>query len=249
MRRLALPFALVWLASAPALAQEAKAPAAPAAPPAPAAPLPDWLKPPMAQDSYLLGLQAGGQLRSEGITVDNDALNKGIADGLSGAPPKLSEGQLRDATERLQAEVMLQRAATQQRAAQANKTAGEAFLKTNGAKPGVTTLPSGLQYEVLTAGKGAKPKATDTVVCNYRGTLLDGTEFDSSDKHGGPATMPIEGLIKGWVEALQLMPAGSKWRLYVPPELAYGDQGAGGAIGPNSTLIFEIELVSVKKAA
>ena len=128
-----------------------------------------------------------------------------------------------------------------------NKKQGEAFLAENKTKDGVKTLPSGLEYKVLTEGTGPKPTASDTVECNYRGTLIDGKEFDSSDKHGGPATFPVSGVIKGWTEALQLMPVGSKWQLFIPPDLAYGDRGAGPDIGPDSTLIFDVELVSIKQ--
>ena len=127
-----------------------------------------------------------------------------------------------------------------------NKAKGDAFLAANKAKDGVVTLPSGLQYKIVTPGTGAKPKLSDSVVCHYRGTLIDGTEFDASSKHGGPATFPVNQVIKGWTEALQLMPVGSKWQLYIPSELAYGSRGAGGDIGPNSTLIFDIELLSIK---
>jgi len=123
-----------------------------------------------------------------------------------------------------------------------------AFLEANKTKEGVVTLPSGLQYKVLQAGTGPKPAATDTVVCNYRGTLLDNTEFDSSYKRGQPATFPVGGVIKGWTEALQLMPVGSKWQLFIPADLAYGDRGAGGQIGPGATLIFEVELLSIQSA-
>jgi FKBP-type peptidyl-prolyl cis-trans isomerase FklB len=128
----------------------------------------------------------------------------------------------------------------------ANKKTGEEFLAANKSKDGVVALPSGLQYKILTAGTGAKPTASDSVECNYRGTLINGTEFDSSSKHGGPATFPVSGVIKGWTEALQLMPVGSKWQLFVPSDLAYGERGAGGDIGPNETLIFEVELLSIK---
>jgi FKBP-type peptidyl-prolyl cis-trans isomerase len=127
-----------------------------------------------------------------------------------------------------------------------NKKAGDAFLAANKAKDGVVTLPSGLQYKIITAGTGPKPSATDTVVCNYRGTLIDGKEFDASAKHGGPASFPVNGVIKGWTEALQLMPVGSKWQLFIPPDLAYGAQGAGADIGPNATLVFDVELLSIK---
>ncbi len=123
---------------------------------------------------------------------------------------------------------------------------GADFLAANKTKDGVVTLPSGLQYKIVTAGTGAKPTAKDTVVCNYRGTFINGTEFDSSYKRGQPASFPVGGVIKGWTEALQLMPVGSKWQLFVPPDLAYGERGAGGAIGPNQTLVFDVELISIK---
>jgi FKBP-type peptidyl-prolyl cis-trans isomerase len=131
---------------------------------------------------------------------------------------------------------------------EAAKKDGEAFLTANKAKDGVVTLPSGLQYKILKAGTGEKPTLDDTVVCNYKGTLINGTEFDASEKHGGPSTFPVKGVISGWTEALQLMPVGSKWQLFVPSNLAYGANGPGG-IGPNATLIFEVELVSIQKPA
>jgi FKBP-type peptidyl-prolyl cis-trans isomerase len=132
----------------------------------------------------------------------------------------------------------------------ANRKAGEAFLAENKTKDGVVTLPSGLQYKILKEGTGPKPAATDTVVCNYKGTLLDNTEFDSSYKRGQPATFPVGGVIKGWTEALQLMPVGSKWELFIPSELAYGARGGpGGGIGPNATLVFEVELMSIQPKA
>ena len=133
-----------------------------------------------------------------------------------------------------------------QQLGEANKKAGDTFLAANKTKTGVVALPSGLQYKVLQEGSGPKPAATDTVVCNYRGTLLDNTEFDSSYKRGQPATFPLNQVIRGWTEGLQLMPVGSKWQLFVPSELAYGARGAGGAIGPNATLIFEVELLSIQ---
>jgi FKBP-type peptidyl-prolyl cis-trans isomerase FklB len=130
---------------------------------------------------------------------------------------------------------------------EANKQAGQQFLAANTTKPGVVALPSGLQYKILKEGTGPKPTATDTVVCNYRGTLLNGTEFDSSYKGGQPATFPVGQVIKGWTEVLQLMPVGSKWEVYVPSDLAYGERSPGGQIGPNSTLIFEIDLLSIQE--
>ena len=133
-----------------------------------------------------------------------------------------------------------------QQLGETNKKAGEEFLAANKTKDGVVTLPSGLQYKILTAGTGPKPTLSDSVVCNYKGTLLDNTEFDSSYKRGQPATFPVGGVIKGWTEALQLMPVGSKWQLFIPPDLAYGPRGSGPTIGPSSTLIFEVELISIK---
>ena len=133
---------------------------------------------------------------------------------------------------------------------EANKKEGDAFLAENKTKEGVVTLPSGLQYKILKEGTGPKPTATDTVVCNYKGTLLDNTEFDSSYKRGQPATFPVSGVIKGWTEALQLMPVGSKWQLFIPSDLAYGARGGpGGGIGPNATLVFEVELMSIQPKA
>jgi FKBP-type peptidyl-prolyl cis-trans isomerase FklB len=135
---------------------------------------------------------------------------------------------------------------TRQASMEPNKKAGDAFLAANKTKEGVVTLPSGLQYKILKEGTGPKPTPSDSVVCNYRGTLIDGKEFDSSYKRGQPATFPVGQVIKGWTEALQLMPVGSKWELFVPPDLAYGDRGAGPDIGPGATLIFEVELISIK---
>jgi FKBP-type peptidyl-prolyl cis-trans isomerase len=142
-------------------------------------------------------------------------------------------------------EMSKKKEAEAQHAGQANQLEGTQFLAANKAKPGVVALPSGLQYKILKEGTGPKPTAADSVVCNYRGTLVNGTEFDASSKHGGPATFPVTGVIKGWTEALQLMPVGSKWELYVPSDLAYGERSPGGEIGPNSTLIFEVELLSI----
>jgi len=146
----------------------------------------------------------------------------------------------------LRNEMIKKQQAQAQRIGDANKAAGQQFLAANKAKEGVVTLPSGLQYKVLKEGTGPKPAATDTVVCNYRGTLVDGTEFDSSYKTGKPASFPVNHVIKGWTEALQLMPVGSKWQLFIPSDLAYGERSPGAEIGPNSTLVFEIDLLSIQ---
>src|SRR5208337_3618840 len=159
----------------------------------------------------------------------------------------LTDDEAKSAMMALQNDLRQKQEAKAQQAGQTNKTEGEAFLAANKTKEGVVTLPDGLQYKVLKAGTGPKPTANDSVVCNYKGTFIDGTEFDSSDKHGGqPATFTVGQVIKGWTEALQLMPVGSKWQLFIPSDLAYGQRGAGADIAPNATLIFELELLSIQ---
>jgi FKBP-type peptidyl-prolyl cis-trans isomerase len=195
--------------------------------------------------SYGIGWNLGSSLRQQSVDVDPDIINRGLHDGMSGTKPLISEEEAHAAVTQLQKDVREQQEKKRLASGDKNKTAGEAFLAANKAKPGVVTLPSGLQYKILKEGTGPKPTATDSVTVNYRGTLLDGTEFDSSYKRGQPATFPVNRVIKGWTEALQLMPVGSKWELYIPSDLAYGAGGAGGDIGPNATLIFEVELLSI----
>lgn len=211
-----------------------------------AAPAVITLKDEREKASYAVGLSMGNSLRSQSVDVNPDIVAQGLHDGFSGAKPLITEEEARTAMTQLQKNVRTQQEAKMAQAGGKNKTDGEAFLAANKAKPGVVTLPSGLQYKILKEGTGPKPTATDSVVCNYRGTLLDGKEFDSSYKRGQPATFPVNRVIKGWTEALQLMPVGSKWELFIPPDMAYGVQGAGGDIGPNSTLIFEVELLSIQ---
>jgi FKBP-type peptidyl-prolyl cis-trans isomerase FklB len=198
-----------------------------------------------AKVSYAIGMAVATNLKRQSLELDEAALEKGFHDSLSGTP-LLTQDQAQAILSAYQAEMRVKAQEKQRLAVENNKKDGEAFLKANQSKEGVVVLPSGLQYKILTAGTGPKPVATDTVVCNYRGTLIDGTEFDSSAKHGGPATFPVSGVIHGWTEALQLMPVGSKWQLLIPSDLAYGERGARDQIGPNSTLIFEVELVSIK---
>jgi len=186
--------------------------------------------------SYIIGMDIGGNLKRQSVDVDPNSLARGIQDALSGAQPLLSKEEIQETM-----------AAFQKEMAEKQKQRGEAFLSENKKKEGVKTLPSGLQYKVVKAGTGKKPKLTDTVTVNYRGTLIDGTEFDSSFRRGQPATFPISGVIPGWTEAMQLMAEGAKWQLFIPPNLAYGERGAGGLIGPNATLIFEVELISVQE--
>jgi FKBP-type peptidyl-prolyl cis-trans isomerase FklB len=206
------------------------------------------LKTEKEQRSYALGMDLGNQFRKMSIDVDPAVLAKGLSDALAGGKTLMTDAEAKQAIARLQGDVKSRQilpAAGQSRA-EANRVAGEAFLADNAAKDGVVTLPSGLQYKVLTAGTGRKPALSDTVVCQYRGTLIDGTEFDSSYRTGQPATLRLTGVIPGWIEALQLMSAGSKWQLFIPAALAYGTRGAGDKVGPNATLIFEIELLAIK---
>jgi len=196
--------------------------------------------------SYIIGLDIGNNLKRQSADVDLDILLRGMKDSLSGTKPVLSENEIREVTTAFKQEMTKKQAEETKKLAEKNKKEGEAFLEENKKKEGVKTLPSGLQYKVITEGSGRSPKESDTVTVNYKGTFVDGTEFDSSYKRGEPATFPVNGVIKGWVEALPLMKEGAKWQLFIPPGLAYGETGAGNAIGPNATLIFEVELISIK---
>jgi FKBP-type peptidyl-prolyl cis-trans isomerase FklB len=198
--------------------------------------------------SYAIGMNVGSGMKRQGIDVDSAALVQGLKDALAGNKPLMTEDEARAAITKLQTEMQSQAQAKAKQEGDANQKEGAAYLAANKGKEGVVTLPSGLQYKILKEGTGAKPTAADSVVCNYRGTLINGTEFDSSYKRGEPATFPVGGVIKGWTEALQLMPVGSKWQLFIPSDLAYGPRGTpGGPIGPNSTLVFEVELLSIKE--
>ncbi len=200
--------------------------------------------------SYAIGLNIGRSMHKDSVDVDTAILLRGMKDGLSGAKPLLTDDEAKATMMALQADLRKKQEVKMQVLGDTNKKAGEAFLAENKTKDGVVTLPSGLQYKILTEGTGPKPTAADTVVCNYKGTLLDNTEFDSSYKRGQPATFPVSGVIKGWTEALQLMPVGSKWQLFIPSDLAYGARGGpGGGIGPNATLVFEVELMSIQPKA
>jgi FKBP-type peptidyl-prolyl cis-trans isomerase FklB len=197
--------------------------------------------------SYALGMNMGMNLHRQSVEVDPDILLRGFKDGLAGNKTLLTEDEARTALLEVQTEMRKKMQEKMQAQGDANKKEGDAFLTANKGKEGVVTLPDGLQYKILKEGSGAKPTASDSVVCNYRGTLINGTEFDSSYKRGQPATFPVSGVIKGWTEALQLMPVGSKWQLFIPSALAYGERAPGGEIGPNSTLIFDIELLSIQE--
>jgi len=197
--------------------------------------------------SYIIGMDLGKNFQGQGMDIDADILAKGIKDGVSGGKPLLSEQEIKETLAGFQAEMMAKQVALAKTRGEKNKKEGEAFLAANQKKEGVKTLPSGLQYRVIKPGSGNSPKLTDEVTAHYRGTLIDGTEFDSSYRRGKPETLPVNGVIPGWTEALQLMQVGAKWELYIPSNLAYGERGAGQNIGPNATLIFEIELISIQE--
>jgi FKBP-type peptidyl-prolyl cis-trans isomerase FklB len=197
--------------------------------------------------SYAIGVNIGRSMKKDNIDIDSAILARGIKDAFTGGKLLLTDEDAQAALTTLKNDVQKHQQEQYQAAVEKNKQDGDSFLAANKAKPGVVTLPSGLQYRIIQPGSGPKPTAADTVVCNYKGTLVDGTEFDSSYKRGQPATFPVGQVIKGWTEALQLMPVGSKWELVIPPSLAYGDRGTqGGPIGPNATLVFEVELVSIQ---
>jgi FKBP-type peptidyl-prolyl cis-trans isomerase FklB len=196
--------------------------------------------------SYAIGADLGNKLKASSIDVDPTILTRALKDTLTGAKPVMSDDEIRATLTELTKGLQAKQAAAAKEKSEANKKDGEAFLASNKTKEGVVVLPSGLQYKILKAGDGPRPTVADTVVCNYKGTLLDGKEFDSSYKRGQPATFPVGGVIKGWTEALQLMPVGSKWQLFIPADLAYGDRQAGPDITPGSTLVFEVELVSIQ---
>ena len=197
--------------------------------------------------NYSLGQQLGGDFKRQGVEIRPELVVKGIQDALSGAEPLMTTEEMNKTLLDVRKRVFTAQREERMKAAQDNLARGKAFLEENAKKEGVKTLPSGLQYKVIQEGSGATPGATDTVTVNYRGTLIDGTEFDSSYSRGKPATFRADRVIRGWTEALQMMKEGAKWELFIPPDLAYGERGAGGKIGPNSTLVFEVELVSVGK--
>jgi FKBP-type peptidyl-prolyl cis-trans isomerase FklB len=233
-------------ASKPQSGTAAKKPAtAPAAKPGTAAA--PALKTDREKASYAIGANIGKSMKKEGVDLDPALVARGIKDGFAGGKLLLTDEQAQAALAAFSVEMKKKQEAELAAVAAANEKEGQAFLAENKAKPGVVTLPSGLEYKILAAGTGPKPTPEDTILCNYRGTLLDGKEFDSSYKRGQPTSIPVGGVIKGWTEALQLMPVGSKWQLFIPSELAYGPRQAGPDIGPNSTLIFEVELLSIQE--
>ena len=204
------------------------------------------LKTQKAKNSYAIGMSMGMSVKRQSIDVDPALVARGVRDQLNASKTLMTEDEMRATLQQLQGELIKQQQAKAQAAEGVNRKEGDAFLAANKTKSGVTTLPSGLQYKVVTEGTGPKPTASDTVTVNYRGTLVNGKEFDSSYKRGQPTTFPVGGVIKGCTEALQLMPVGSKWQLSIPPDLAYGNHPPPGSdIGPGATLLFEVELLKI----
>jgi FKBP-type peptidyl-prolyl cis-trans isomerase FklB len=210
---------------------------------------PQELKTEKDQLSYSMGVATGMQLKRQAVDVDLDLFAKGLKDSSAEGKLLMTEQQVQETLMKYRQDMAVKQAEMAKQLADKNMREGEAFLAENMKKDGVKTLPSGLQYKVLSEGTGKTPKDTDTVEAHYKGTLIDGTEFDSSYKRNHPATFPVKGVIKGWTEALQLMKEGSKWQLFIPSGLAYGERSAGPTIGSNSTLIFEVELISVKEGS
>jgi len=196
--------------------------------------------------SYAMGMDLGQQLKTQSVDLDPAVFGRGLSDALSGGKTLLTPEEAKAVIAELQKAMIVKRAEAARLAGEKNKQEGAAFLAANGAKEGVVTLPSGLQYKALTTGSGPKPTLADTVVCQYRLSLVGGKLVDSSYERAQPFTIPVKSAIKGWVEVLPLMPVGSKWEVFVPASLAYGERGTGPDIGPNSTLIFELELVAIK---
>jgi FKBP-type peptidyl-prolyl cis-trans isomerase len=218
----------------------AQAPAAQATTPAVPAYTPDKNK-----LSYALGMDIGGQFKERAMDIDPAVFARGMKDSLAGAKTEMTADEARATIAELQKYLAAKQAVEAKAIGDKSRAEGQAYLAANKAKPGVITLPSGLQYKAITTGTGKKPLATDQVVCHYRGTTIDGKEVDSSYKRNEPATFRLDRVIKGWTEVLQLMPVGSKWQVFIPSDLAYGDRGAS-AIPPNAALIFEIELIGIK---
>jgi FKBP-type peptidyl-prolyl cis-trans isomerase FklB len=196
--------------------------------------------------SYAIGLNIGAGMKKDGVDVDPSILEQGLRAALTGSKPLMTEAEAQTVMTQFRTEMMKKKQEEAQRVSEANKQEGQQFLAANKSKEGVVTLPSGLQYKILKEGTGPKPTATDTVTVNYRGTLINGTEFDSSYKRNEPTTFGVNQVIKGWTEALQLMQVGSKWQLFIPSDLAYGERSPAAEIGPNSTLIFDVELLSIQ---
>jgi len=198
--------------------------------------------------SYALGMQMGKEFQKQSVDLDLPTLVKGLTEAFDGTKTLLTEDEMHVILANAREEFRQKQAAIREEKSEATLLEGEKFLAENKNKEGVISLPSGLQYKILTEGTGKKPEIDEKVICNYRSTLIDGTEFDSSEKHSGPVTLPLRGVIEGWKEALLMMTEGSKWQIFVPPHLAYGKQGSGLVVPANATLVFELELVAVEES-
>jgi FKBP-type peptidyl-prolyl cis-trans isomerase len=206
------------------------------------------LSTPKDKASYSIGVNIGKNMKTQGADLDPDVIGAGIRDALTGGKILMTDQEMQESIMAFRSEMQTKQTEKQKEQGDKNKKEGEAFLAENKKKDGIQTTPSGLQYKVVTQGTGAKPKTNDVVTTHYRGTLIDGTEFDSSYKRGEPASFPVTGVIKGWTEALLMMPVGSKWQLFIPSDLAYGP-GGRPSIPPSSTLLFDIELIAIKDPA
>jgi FKBP-type peptidyl-prolyl cis-trans isomerase len=253
MKKYLLPLALVSVVALQACNQKPPAATGDAAKPAPAAGAKAPASAPASADlatseqrlSYGIGYNIGQRMKADNVPIVAAPFGAGVADAISGTKSRMSEEEIATEMKAFQEKAAAEHEAAQKALGEANAKAAAAYLAENKAKPGVTTTASGLQYEVITQGTGPKPTADDTVEVHYRGTLVDGTEFDSSYSRGETVTFGVGQVIPGWTEALQLMPKGSKWKLAIPAELAYGAGGAGQVIGPNAALVFEVELISI----
>jgi FKBP-type peptidyl-prolyl cis-trans isomerase len=245
MNKYALSLTLVSAVALQACNQQSSEPAAPDA----AAPAALTLESTEQRLSYGIGYNLGQRMQSDGVPMDSDAFAAGLRDAVTGSDPRMSQEEIGAEMQSYQERMAAEQQAAQAQLATANAAAAEAYLAQNATVEGVVVTESGLQYQVLEQGDGPKPGAEDTVEVHYRGTLVDGTEFDSSYTRGQTVSFGVGQVIPGWTEALQLMPVGSKWKLAIPPELGYGAGGAGQAIGPNSALIFEVELISIPSQA
>ncbi len=245
MKKYALPLALVSVLGLQACNQQSSTGDAAA----PAAPAEVALETTEQRLSYGIAYGLGQRMAADGVPMDVDAFSAGLRDAVAGAQPRMTQEEIAAEMQAYQEKAVAEQQATQAALAEANAAAAATFLQENGAREGVVTTESGLQYEILEAGEGAKPGPEDTVEVHYRGTLIDGTEFDSSYSRGETVSFGVGQVIAGWTEALQLMPVGSKWKLAIPPELGYGAGGAGQMIGPNAALLFEVELISIPSQA
>lgn len=248
MKKYALPLALAGIVTLQACNQQS-APSADSAAPAPSTPAAVQLETTEQRLSYGIAFTLGQRMKMDQVPMDVDAFTAGIRDALSGAEPMMTQEEIATEMQAYQEKAVAEQQAAQAELAAANAAAAAAFLEENAQREGVVVTDSGLQYEIIEEGDGPIPGPDDTVEVHYSGKLLDGTEFDSSYTRGQTVTFGVGQVIPGWTEALQLMPVGSKWKLFIPPELAYGAGGAGQVIGPNAALVFDVELISIPSQA